>query len=319
MKKVFYIFLVLVFFLNIFFSLFYNLSVLEIVKNINKTEYQIFTQIRLPRTIATYFVGAALAVVGCVLQSLFLNPLCEGYTLGISSCAGIGVVVGMIFNLPLNKFFSSFLGVILSMLVVFFLVFYFKKTIDISFVLAGIVLNSLFSGIIILLTFFFDPYKLHYVLLWLLGSFSSLEPNYVYISCVIFLCCFIFFIAYSYKLDIIVLGKDKSTSLGVNEQSVKNLLIFVCILVLSLCVSLVGIVSFVGIIIPNIVKALTGLIHKRWFIWSMISGGIFVSICDNLARNLLYPTEIPISVFTGIIGSIFFVIYVIKRTHIWKY
>lgn len=316
-KKIYYFLLFIVFIINTYFSLFYNLNTKNIINSIKNhqyetSEYKIFTQIRIPRIIATYFVGASLSIVGCVLQSIFLNPLCEGYTLGISSSAGLGVILGTILSLPFTKFFNSFLGVIVSLLAIYFLTTISQKTIDIGFVLAGIVLNFLFSSIIILITIFFEPYKMQYILLWLLGGFSSLESTYIYTSCLILLSMIMAIIYYSSSLDIIILGKEKSISLGVNEQRIKNILIIICVITSAICVSLAGVVSFVGIIIPNIIKIFTGVKHKNWFIWSSINGAIFVSLCDNLAKNLFYPIEIPISVLTGIIGSIFFVVYLLK-------
>lgn len=316
-KKNFYFLVILLFFINLLFSWFYNLDIEKIIstaiiKNTKVPEYKIFFQIRIPRSLATHVVGAGLAVVGCVLQSIFLNPLCEGYTLGIASCAGLGVILSMFLDLPFSKFVSSFLGVVFSMFFMFFLIFYFKRTIDISFVLTGIVINFLFSGLIILLTILLDPYRINYILLWLLGSFSSLENKYVYFSSLVIVTGLIILIFYSHNIDLIVLGKEKSITLGVNEIKVKNLLLFICILILSMCVSLSGVISFVGVVIPNIIKSFTGLKHRSWLIWSSIAGGFFVSLCDNLAKNLFYPIEVPISVFTGIIGSLFFVVYIIK-------
>ncbi len=319
MKKfILYTLVFLIFITNLYFSLFYKLNYKEIL-NKDRSEYQIFFQIRIPRTIATYIVGAGISVVGCVLQSIFLNPLCEGYTLGISSSAAVGVILINLLGLPLSRFLGSFFGVIISVLSVYILILGFRRTIDISFVLAGVVLNFLFSSIIVILTIFFDPYKLHYILLWLLGSFSALDKTDVYISGVIILLCVNLVLTLSKQLDILVLGKEKAISLGVEEQKSKNILIFTAVLISALCVSLVGVISFVGIFIPNFVKNFTGLKHKNWILSSGVLGGVFVSLCDNLAKNLFYPIEVPISVFTGLGGSLFFIIYLKRKNIIWKY
>jgi len=316
MNKAKYKNLILTIFLVIFIililsSLFYNINLNKIFET-NSVENKIFFQIRIPRLLTSFFIGAGLSVVGCILQSLFLNPLCEGYTLGISSSAALGVVLVSLLNIPLNRFFGSLLGIFTSTVAIYFLILNFKKTIDISFILAGIVLNFFFQSIIILLTIFFDPYKLHYVLLWLLGSFSSLPKDYVYPVCFLILLSMIFILFYSEKLDIIVLGKEKSPSLGVNENRVKNHLIFLAVIISALSVSLVGVISFIGIFVPNFVKTFVGLKHKNWILNSAIIGGIFVSLCDILAKNLFYPIEIPISVFSGLIGSIFFIFYLLN-------
>lgn len=316
MKKIFLLCLLVVFVLNFMFSLFFRLNPVDLLKSLctneKTTEYKILTQIRIPRTLATYFVGGGLAVVGCVLQSIFLNPLCEGYTLGISSAAGLGVILSIVLNLPFTRFLSSFYGVIIAMCSIYLLTFMFKKTIDIGFVLSGVVLNFLFSGIIILLTLFFDPYKLHYVLLWLLGSFSMLDSMNVFISCIFIFILIIVILFFSNQLDVIILGREKAISLGVRDQRVKHILLLCCVIICALCVSLAGTVSFVGVVVPNVLKSISGMRHKNWFLYSLITGAIFVSVCDNIARNLLYPVEIPLNVFSGILGSIFFVVYLVK-------
>lgn len=313
------IFLVISFFLFLIFSLLYQLNFFKIFEY-NSVEYIIFFKIRLPRIIASLSIGAGLSVVGCVLQSIFLNPLCDGYTLGISSSAGLGVILITLLNIPLTRFFGSFLGVAVSLFVVFVLLKTFKKTIDISFVLAGIVLNFFFSSFIVLLTMFFDPYRLHYILLWLLGSFSSLDRFYVYVVSSLIIVFIFITIIYSHKLDIIILGKEKSLSLGVDEQKVKNILLFISVIISALCVSLVGVISFVGVIIPNFVKMFIKLNHKYWVLYSAFIGGIFVSFCDTLAKNLFSPIEVPISVFTGLLGSVFFVFYLFRSKEVlWKF
>jgi iron complex transport system permease protein len=313
-----FILALVVFFITVF-SLFYKIDIDKIFVP-SSIEHKIFFQIRIPRFISSFFVGAGLSVVGCVLQSIFLNPLCDGYTLGISSSAGLGVILITLLNIPLTRFFGSFLGVAVSLFVVFVLLKTFKKTIDISFVLAGIVLNFFFSSFIVLLTMFFDPYRLHYILLWLLGSFSSLDRFYVYVVSSLIIVFIFITIIYSHKLDIIILGREKSLSLGVDEQKVKNILLFISVIISALCVSLVGVISFVGVIIPNFVKMFIKLNHKYWVLYSAFIGGIFVSFCDTLAKNLFSPIEVPISVFTGLLGSVFFVFYLFRSKEVlWKF
>lgn len=316
-KYLFWIFIIVGLVLVIYFSLFYRIEFNKIF--VPSTEKEIFFEIRIPRLIASFFVGYGLGVTGCVFQSIFLNPLCEGYTIGVSSSAALGVILSTLLSLPVTKFFSSFLGVVFSTISIFFLNLFFKRTIDISFVLAGVVLNFFFSSIIVLLTIFFDPYKLHNVLLWLLGSFSSVEKKYVFLSCgLIFLIC-LFIYLFSYTLDIIVLGKEKAVSLGVDENKIKNYYVLLSIIILALCVSLAGVIPFVGIFIPNFVKSFVSGKHKVWIIYSGMLGGIFLSFSDVLSKNIFYPIEVPISVFTGLVGSVFFVLYLVKGKNLWKY
>ncbi|MCX7956366.1 MAG: iron ABC transporter permease [Endomicrobia bacterium] len=309
-KLLVFSFLIL-FFVNIYFSLFYKLNLKKFF-DVNDSSTQIFFKIRLPRTLATFFVGGGLAVVGCVLQSIFFNPLCESYTLGISSAAGFGVIFFAILGLQINRFISSFFGIIVSLGTVYLLLNLFKNYIDITFVLAGIVLNFLFSSITLLFTFYVAPYKVHYVLLWLLGSFSSLDAKFVYFSCILIFLCYLYFYINATKIDIITLGNEKSISLGVEPEIIKKKLLLVVIIISAIIVSLVGVVSFVGILVPNVIKKVVGLKHKVCILLSSLLGGVLVMLCDNLSRYIFYPIEIPLSIFTGIIGSIFFIVYLLK-------
>jgi len=297
--------------------MFYGIDIKNIFLS-NSMEHLIFFRIRLPRVIASIAVGCGLAVVGCVLQSIFLNPLCDGYTLGISSSAALGVILVTLLNLPFSKFFGSFIGIIFSLILVLILIKTFRKTIDVSFVLSGIMLNFFFSSVIIFLTVVFDPYRLHYILLWLLGSFSSLEEIYTYVVCFLIFVGMILALVLSDKLDIIILGREKSFSLGVDEQKIKLFFLILVIFISALCVSLVGVISFVGIIVPNFVKLFVRLRHKIWILYSTIVGGIFVLFCDSLAKNLFSPIELPISAITGLVGSIFLTIYIVKKDLPWK-
>ncbi len=318
MKK--YYFLIFLLIANFIFSIMLGKHFFSIPKIIsllvnrdtNNVEYKILTQIRIPRTVATYIVGAGLAVAGCVLQSIFLNPLCESYTLGISSAAALGVVLGLILKLPIGKFLMSTISIIIAFSAIYLLTLIFHKTIDIGFVLTGIVLNYLFSGLIVMLTLFIEPYRLHYVLLWLLGGFSGIDTKEVYLCSLIIAMCIVIILIYSDQLDILVLGKEKSISLGVDEIKLKKILLTLVILISTFCISLSGVIMFVGIIVPNMMKTFVGLKHNRWILFSAITGAVFVSIADNLSRNILYPIEIPISVFTGILGSVFFIFYIKK-------
>jgi len=312
----FFIFSLCLLFISIFF-MFYGIDIKNIFLS-NSMEHLIFFRIRLPRVIASIAVGCGLAVVGCVLQSIFLNPLCDGYTLGISSSAALGVILVTLLNLPFSKFFGSFIGIIFSLILVLILIKTFRKTIDVSFVLSGIMLNFFFSSVIIFLTVVFDPYRLHYILLWLLGSFSSLEEIYTYVVCFLIFVGMILALVLSDKLDIIILGREKSFSLGVDEQKIKLFFLILVIFISALCVSLVGVISFVGIIVPNFVKLFVRLRHKIWILYSTIVGGIFVLFCDSLAKNLFSPIELPISAITGLVGSIFLTIYIVKKDLPWK-
>jgi len=274
----------------------------------------ILTELRLPRVVAAVAVGAGLSVAGCLLQSAFLNPLCESYTLGISSSAAVGVVLGFLFSLPYGRVVTSVVGAIAGTLCAWLVSVLSRRTIDIGFVLAGVVVNFVCSALIVLLTVFVDPYRLQRVLVWMMGGFAALDAVAGYTGAALIAVALGAAFARARRLDALVLGDEKAVSLGLRPDAERLVAVAIAVGIATVSVAIAGVVAFVGIIVPNVTRSVSGQRHSTWMGMSALLGASLLSLADTAARTFLYPVEIPISAFTGVIGGVVFLTY-LARSH----
>ncbi|MCM8766705.1 MAG: iron ABC transporter permease [Candidatus Omnitrophica bacterium] len=316
MKK--YIFLFLFFLFSIYFGILFGPKIYRFkeIFNLSETEKTIFLKIRIPRVICAFVVGAGLSISGCVLQSILKNPLAESYTLGISGGASlgvtIGVIIGKVYSIPLFSFFGSMfsLFIILSLSII-------KKLSVTSIILAGISINFICSSLVLFLVSISSHEKIYSTLFFLFGDLSSFSEKILFHSAILIFICFIYLTFSSRIYDILSTDEDKAKTLGVNINFEKNFAYFLTCLISSLCVSLSGIIGFVGLIIPHIIRGLFSSIHKKLIPISFIFGGSFLIICDTISRIIIRPIEIPVGVITGFFGGIFFLILILKSEKIW--
>ena len=269
--------------------------------------------IRLPRVLLAFLVGAGLAVSGAVMQSVLKNPLASSFGLGVSSGAGLGAAVMMVFGLgggllgtlllPVVCLVCGFLSVVLAMA--------FAQKIDRSLsnntiILTGMVL-SLFLNAIMTTLAASSPDNTRRIMLWQLGSFSTREWKHVFPVAVVVPVCVLFFLSLHRELDLMTFGEEQAASIGVNLKRVKWLLIGGVSLLTGTCVAFVGIIGFVDLITPHIVRRFFGPTHRGLIPLSALFGGTFMVICDLAARTLASPSEIPIGSITALIGAPFFI------------
>jgi iron complex transport system permease protein len=288
---------------------------------IGRQENQIYKNlilnIRLPRVIGTFLVGAILAVSGNVLQLLVQNPLADPYMLGISSGASFGAVLytalnsiyGFTLFLGLEGF--SFLFAILSTFIVLIIARQGRKLPILSLILSGVIVSFLFNSFTTLFTVMYWKNLIH-VNLWLMGSTGNLAWNSNLKLLIILLVQFFIVLIFSKELNVLAMGEEMAVYSGLNPESIKMLLILTTVLSVSFTVSQVGIIGFVGLIIPHIVRMIKGPYSFISNLYSVFFGGIFLMFADFIARTLFAPTELPIGVVTSIVGAPIF-IYVMRR------
>lgn len=288
---------------------------------IGRQENQIYKNlilnIRLPRVIGTFLVGAILAVSGNVLQLLVQNPLADPYMLGISSGASFGAVLytalnsiyGFTLFLGLEGF--SFLFAVLSTFIVLLIARQGKRLPILSLILSGVIVSFLFNSFTTLFTVMYWKNLIH-VNLWLMGSTGNLAWNSNLKLLTILLVQFFIALLFSKELNVLAMGEEMAVYSGLNPESVKMLLILTTVLAVSFTVSQVGIIGFVGLIIPHIVRMIKGPYSFISNLHSIFFGGIFLMFADFIARTLFAPTELPIGVVTSIVGAPIF-IYVMRR------
>jgi iron complex transport system permease protein len=278
------------------------------------TQFNILRYYRLPRTTAAFFVGAALATSGLVYQNIFNNKLVSPDILGVSSGACVGAATGILFNLDnaliiLLAFFSGLAAVILSLLLPKLM----KNPSTMALVILGVVVSALMTSILGLIKYLADENnKLSEITFWIMGSMARVDWNQLAISLPLIGVLLILLIPLSWRVNVVSLGRDEARSLGVNYAFYRLLFIAISTLLTASCVSICGSIGWVGLIVPHIARAIAGNDSRKSLPFSALIGGTFMVVVESISRNIT-KTEIPISIITGILGTLFFLI-IMART-----
>jgi len=290
-----------------------------IFKDKNITEYNILINIRLPRIILGFAIGGALSLSGVILQGLFRNPLVEPYTLGISGGASLGVCLNIIMKLYkiniLTLPISGFLGAIFVILVVYSLSIK-KGILKIHWLLlTGVMISFISSSLIMLIMSLSRVEELHGIIFWIMGSLE--ESNFFLIKLAVLVSIFGLITSYFFCFDLnaFSLGEEEALHLGINIERTKRILFILSSLLTGCSVSIAGIIGFVGLLIPHFVRIVVGIDHRIVLISSFLCGGIFLIICDTLARTIITPLELPVGVITGILGGVVFMYALYRKEH----
>ncbi len=287
-------------------------EVLEVVKSLkdyNSLASTIIWKIRFPRVILAALVGSTLSVGGLTFQALLRNPLAEPYILGISGGAAVGAILGILLGL------SSYPGVAVlsfggSMVTLFLVILiasgqsFLKED---SLLLAGVMVNAFCSSIIIFLVSLTQDARLHSIMFWLMGDLSLSSSSQVFALSIFLIPCYLVIFALARPLNLIVMGRDVAEHLGINTRVVYFLSLIVVSLMVSAVVCQSGLVGFVGLVIPHLLRMLLGADHRVLIPASIIGGGGYMVLCDVLARVLPSQGEMPVGVITAMIGAPLFI------------
>ena len=272
----------------------------------------IFWQIRLPRVLVACLVGAELAVAGVILQDLFLNPLTDPYVTGVSSGAALGATIGIVLhvsNLPWMTVLAL-IGGFLTLGVVWMAARR-RGRIDIFvLLLAGVTISYLASAVVTVLMIRANQ-DMYAIVYWLMGSFSGRGWQDVVIALVAvpFMIAPLFF---AKEMDILLQGEKRALELGVDVERAKRVLLVTAAVLTAVAVSVSGIIGFVGLVVPHIVRLLVGPSHMRLVPIALLGGAALMGIADLLSRTMLAPAEIPVGVVTTFVGAPLFV-YLLRR------
>ena len=286
---------------------------MSLPENFNAIHVGMVWNIRLPRVLLAFIVGGILAVSGAVMQSVLRNPLASTYGLGVSSGAGLGAALIMISGISggvLGMFLMPITGLIFALLTVFgAIAFASKLDKDMSnntIILMGMVLSLFINAVLTSLASMFPKYTQR-IMLWQLGSFSMKGWLCVGVLFVILVGGIILFMQYARELDIMTFGEEQAKALGVDLKRTKWLLIGTSAVLTGTAVSFVGIIGFIDLVVPHVVRRIFGASHQYVIPLSALFGGIFMVVCDLFARTVISPSEIPIGAVTAFIGAPFFV------------
>ena len=277
----------------------------------------IILDIRLPRVILAGLVGAALSIAGATYQGLFRNPLADPYLIGVAQGASVGAIIG--FLLPAawtSPTFGlvpllAFIGAILATVVVYLLARVGKTLPVTTLILSGVALSALFGSIVSYLIIS-SGNKMHGIIFWLMGSFSTSQWSEVGIVLPYVAVGTAVIIVFARLLNVMQLDEEQAQQLGVNVERFKIILLAAATLITAASVSFVGTIGFVGIIIPHAVRLVWGADHRYLLPLAVLTGAIFMILTDLVSRTVLAPTEIPIGVITAVCGAPFF-LYLLRR------
>ena len=293
-------------------------SFLEIIKFLlnPKEGDELLLKIRFPRVLSSFLVGASLSIAGLLSQTLFLNPLADPFLFGISSGANFFVTLSLFLGLDMIFKFSlsffSFLGALFTTFIILLISRMKGKITPLNLLLAGIALSYLFSSISSFLTIWGRD-VLNKSVFWTLTGFSTVNIDKIYILILILIPITIFSILLNVQLDAYSLGEDEAVSVGVNIKFLKSILLFLIALLTGVSVYVSGIIGFIGLMVPNILRSLFGLNHLKLISLSILLGGLLLMSSDLIGRFILFPTEIPVSIITSFLGAPFFFYLLFKK------
>jgi iron complex transport system permease protein len=320
----------IIFSLNIGFAPIRFLTVLKIIlkqipfigsfidsSSISDIEETIIIQIRMPRILAGALVGTALSAAGVLYQGIFKNPMADPYVLGVSAGAAVGASLAIVLGVNISLFglgalqFLSFTCSLITIFIVYNISRVGSKVPVTTLLLSGIAVSIFLSAIVTIMKVIAGE-RLHAVVFWLMGGFSYVEWKDVW--AVMPLICLGTAAAYSYArdLNILSLGEETAQHLGVEVEKVKKMLLIFGSLITAAAVSISGLISFIGLIVPHITRILIGPDHRILLPASTIVGATLLVICDAVARVIVSPAELPVGVITALSGGPFF-IYLLRK------
>ncbi|MFD1615286.1 FecCD family ABC transporter permease [Gelatiniphilus marinus] len=288
---------------------------------------QVITRIRLPRIIAAIITGTALAVSGAVSQSLLRNPLASPFTLGISSSAAFGAAFAIMFLGAGSTFSSAADAVIidnqyivaasafiwsLASIAVIVLLSRIRQANPEVIILSGVILSSLFSAGISALQFFANDVQLASIMFWSFGDLGRASWDDIVLILIFLIPALLYFLKNSWSYNSLKTGDDYAKSLGVNPERIRLVGMVVASLITAFTVAFYGIIGFIGLVVPHIMRRIIGN-HEAYLIpASAIFGSLLLLLADTFARTIISPVILPVGIITSFIGAPLFIFLLIK-------
>jgi len=276
--------------------------------------------VRIPRILVAVMVGAALSGAGATYQGLFKNPMVSPDILGASAGAGFGAAIAILMSfsnagIELTAFLFSLAAVILSYVVS--RVIGRNNNAIMILVLTGMVVSNLFSAFISITKYVADPEsKLPAITFWLMGGLSAITSSHVIVLLIPLTISIVPLFLLRYKINVLSFGEEEAQAMGIDTHKIRLILIFCATLLTAASVSVSGMIGWVGLVIPHIARLIVGPNYKVLLPTSLLIGGIFMLLVDDIARSI-FITEIPLGILTSIIGAPFFLYLLLKGNKGW--
>jgi iron complex transport system permease protein len=279
----------------------------------SQTTDAIVLLLRLPRVLLGFLVGSSLASVGVILQALLRNPLADPYILGVSSGSALGVALAVLFGLGAVTWvvpvlpICGFLGGLLALAVLYRMSATSDRLPVHSVLLAGVILNAIFSALIMFITSIMEPNRSFSMMTWLMGTLTApVDQTLLAFSIYIALCLGLLLTQVA-VLNVMTLGEEPARSLGIDTERAKRTILMTAALVTGAVVSLSGMIGFIGMVVPHAMRLMLGADHRLLLPASALAGGMFLLSADTLARSLFAPSELPVGIMTALAGGPFFI------------
>lgn len=278
--------------------------------------FDILFRIRLPRLLLALFAGAALAVSGASLQALFRNPLVFEFSLGISYGAAFGAALSVVFLgrgvPPQAAAFVFAVAAVLTVLVVAGK----SASQTVSVLLSGVIVSALFQALLSMVEFFANPYALQSLIFWLMGSLGQAAWRDLAVSLPLITVGVTVLILLRWRLNVLSLGDDEARALGVNVGRERVLVIVLATLTTAAATALTGVISWIGLIVPHLVRMAVGPDNRKVIPLSAAFGASLLLVADDIARSAA-SFEIPIGILTSVVGIPFFIVLLRKSGKVW--
>ena len=281
-------------------------------------EQLVINNVRLPRTLLALAVGAVLAQCGAVMQGLFRNPLADPGIIGVSSGAALGAAICIVLFPQGGEYMvalSAFIAGLATTLIVYRLASSPSGTSVVLLLLAGVAIAALAGAGIGLLTYMADDMALRDLTLWQLGSIAGAQWHYVILSLIALALVSWQFNRSAKALNALLLGEAEARHLGLDVDKLKLRLIVLCAIGVGISVAATGIIGFIGLVVPHLVRMMVGPDHKQLLPLSAMLGAALLALADIGARSLVAPSELPVGLVTALLGAPFFIVLLLKQRH----
>lgn len=289
-------------------------------ETITAAEKYIALDIRIPRVIAGMVAGGSLALSGLLMQGIFQNPLVSPYTLGISNAASFGACLAIIGTtgmaaIILQPILTPILAFVFSVaaMIMVFIIAKFGGQSTKTLVLTGVAIGYLFSSLVSLIKYIVHTDALPDLVYWQMGSVANTAWYEVYIMIGTFGACFILSLILAWDLNVMTLGKEEASALGVNFKRIQTITFIMTTVLTGVTVSFTGVIGFVGLVAPHITRMIVGNDYRYCIPVSALFGGVLLLAADTLAKIVIAPTELPVGIITSLVGVPFYLFLVLRR------
>lgn len=277
--------------------------------------------LRLPRFALAVLIGSGLAVSGCVMQAVMKNPLADPYLLGISSGAGLGAVLAIILGLTSVMGFDSigffaFIGALAVTVCIILIAFCFGSANTVTILLSGMAFNAVSAACIsLIISVYADAERIQSVTFWLMGSLQNAKWENIYVLAIVVFCLLFYFYKNSRILNLMLFGDEAAITLGYDLAKIRMVYVFLCAVMVGLIVYNSGIIGFIGLVVPHIVRLIYGSNYKQILPNCALTGAVFMVLADVVSRIAREGSEVPIGIVVSVIGAPVFVYLLLSKNY----